>query len=112
MAGPSNSMRLDDKICNELWNEDEFSDDSVCDGDMVVKFLSDSEQIGDSDDEDNVNVHLEDPNNLLVYFELLITPELAELISRETNWYAQQFLENIPNLKIRPTVHHWSNTNR
>jgi hypothetical protein len=40
-------MRLDDEICYELRNEDEFSDDSHCDGDMVVKFLS--------DDEDNVN---------------------------------------------------------
>jgi hypothetical protein len=24
IAEPSNSMRLDDEICNELWNEDEF----------------------------------------------------------------------------------------
>jgi hypothetical protein len=54
---------------------------------------------------------LEDPNILLDYFELLITPELAEPISRETNWYAQQFLENTPNLKIRLTIHHWNNTN-
>jgi hypothetical protein len=36
-------------------------------------------------------------------------PELAELIRRETNWYAQQFLENMPGFKIR--VHHWNNTN-
>jgi hypothetical protein len=43
-------MRLDDEICDELWNEDEFSDDSHCDGDMVVKFLSDSEQSDSSDD--------------------------------------------------------------
>jgi hypothetical protein len=40
------------------------------------------------------------------YFELFITPELADVISRETNWYAQQFLENMPNLKIRSRVHH------
>jgi hypothetical protein len=58
------------------------------------------------------NVDLEDPNNSLDYFELLITPELAKLISRETNRYAQQCLENMPNLKIRSRVHHWNNTNR
>jgi hypothetical protein len=38
-----------------MWNEDGFSDDSDCDGDMVVKFLSDSEQSAGSDDEGNVN---------------------------------------------------------
>jgi hypothetical protein len=48
-------MRKDDEICYELWNEDEFSDDSDCDDDMVVKFLSDSEQSDNSVDEDNVN---------------------------------------------------------
>jgi hypothetical protein len=48
-------MRLDDEICDELRNKDEFSDDSHCDGDMVVKFLSGSEQSDSSDDEDNVN---------------------------------------------------------
>jgi hypothetical protein len=53
MAGPSNIMQLDDEICKELWNEDEFSDDSNCD--MVMKFLSDSGQSDSSDDEDNVN---------------------------------------------------------
>jgi hypothetical protein len=91
--------------------------DSDCDGDMVVKFLSDSEQSDSCDDEDNanddsdmqhetwtkvgaeqprfpfsgkpgLNVHLEDPNKLLDYSELLIAPELAELIIRETNRYS------------------------
>jgi hypothetical protein len=100
-------MRLHDEICDELCNEDEFSDDSDCDSGMVVKFLSDSEQTDSSDDEDNVNddndmqhgtwtkvgaerlrvlfsgklglnVHLEDPNNLLDHFELLITPEVTD----------------------------------
>jgi hypothetical protein len=59
MAVRSNSMRLDDEICDELWNEDEFSsefsDDSHCDGDVVVTFLSDSEQSDSSEDEDNVD---------------------------------------------------------
>jgi hypothetical protein len=105
MAGPSNSMQLDDEICDELWNEDKFIDDSDCDGDMVVKFLSHSKQSDSSDDEDNVNddsdvqhetwtkvgadqphfpfsgnpgvnVHFKDPNNLLDYSELLITLNL------------------------------------
>jgi hypothetical protein len=57
-----------------------------------------------------LKVHLEDPNELLDCFELLITPELAKLINRETNRYAQQFLENTQNLKIRLWVHHWNNT--
>jgi hypothetical protein len=91
---------------------------------MVVKFLSDCEQSDSSDGEDNVNddsnmqheagaelprfsgkpglnVHLEDPNSLLDCSELLITPELAELTSRETHRYAEQFIENTPNLKRR-----------
>jgi hypothetical protein len=54
MAGPSNSLWLDDEICDELWNENEFSDDSDCYGDMAVKFLTDSEQ-SDSPNKDNVN---------------------------------------------------------
>jgi hypothetical protein len=41
-----------------------------------------------------INVDLEDRNNPLEYFELFITPESARLISRETNWHIQQFLEN------------------
>jgi hypothetical protein len=46
--------QLDVEICNKLWKEDEFSDDSKCDGDMVVKFLSDSEQSYSSHNESNV----------------------------------------------------------
>jgi hypothetical protein len=49
--------------------------------------------------EPGLNVHLKDPNNLLDYFEFLLTPEITELINRETTWYAKQFLENTPNLK-------------
>jgi hypothetical protein len=101
---------------------------------MFVKFLSGSKQSDSSDDEDNVNadmicnkghgqmlsnpfrpdlyLDLEDHDNPMGYFELFITPELADVISRETNWYAQQFLENMPNLKIRSRVHHWNNANR
>jgi hypothetical protein len=37
---------------------------------------------------------LKGTDNPLEYFELFITPEHAELIHRETSWYAQQFLEN------------------
>jgi hypothetical protein len=44
----------DDETCYELWNKVEFSDDSDCDDDMVVKFLSDNEQSDSSYDEDNV----------------------------------------------------------
>jgi hypothetical protein len=87
---------------------------------MVVKFLSGSDSC---DDEDNINdgsdmqhgtwakvgaqwtcfpfnskpgliVDIEDHNNSLDHFELLVTPGLVKLINRETNQYAQQFLEN------------------
>jgi hypothetical protein len=97
---------------------------------MVVKFLSGSKHSDSSGDKDSVNddsnmqhetwtkvgveqplfpfsdipslnVDLEDPNNLLDYFELFITPELPKLISRETNRYVEQFLESTSNLKIR-----------
>jgi hypothetical protein len=64
MAGPSKNMQLDDEeICDELWKEDEhcvnsdikFSDNSDCDSNMVVKFLSCSKQSDNSDDKDNAN---------------------------------------------------------
>jgi hypothetical protein len=54
-------MRLDhEEIRDEIWKEDEcsvnseneFSDDSDCYSDMVVKVLSDNEQSDSSDDED------------------------------------------------------------
>jgi hypothetical protein len=41
-----------------------------------------------------INVDLEDPSNPLEYFELFCTPDIAEVIARETNQYAQFFLEN------------------
>jgi hypothetical protein len=88
---------------------------------MAVNFLSGSKQSDSSNDEDHaydysdmqqrtwaklgverprfpfsvkpgLNVHLEDPNNPVVCFEFLITPEVAELISIEINRGAQQFL--------------------
>lgn len=58
-----------------------------------------------------LNVQLEDCNNPLEYFELLITPELANIM-RETSRYAEQRLENKPELKIQCTLRHWSNTDR
>jgi hypothetical protein len=102
------------------------------------KFLSGSKHSDSFDDNNNVNddsdmqhgtwtkvgaewphfpfsgkpVDLEDPDNLLDYCELLITPELVKLISRETYQCTQQFLENVPNLKKSSRVHHWNNTNR
>jgi hypothetical protein len=53
------------------------------------------------DGKPGISVDLEDRNNPLEYFELFITPEIAELISRETNRYAQQFLENKSDLKLK-----------
>jgi hypothetical protein len=43
---------------------------------------------------------------------LFVTHEIAEPIAGETNWYAQQFFENIPHLKLRSRVHLWNETNR
>jgi hypothetical protein len=45
-------------------------------------------------------------------FHLFCTPEIVEVIARETNWYAQKFLENTPNLKLRSRTHHWKEMNR
>ena len=41
-------------------------------------------------------VEIQNSEDLLKFFELLITLEIANLISRETNRYAQQFLEQKP----------------
>jgi hypothetical protein len=38
-----------------------------------------------------MSVDLEDPSNPPEYFELLRTPEIAEVIVREANRYAQKF---------------------
>ena len=45
-------------------------------------------------------------------FEIFITLEIAELISNETNRYAQQFLEKNPHLKERCRVYDWKDTNK
>jgi hypothetical protein len=34
------------------------------------------------------------------------------MAARETNWYAQKFLENTPNLKLKSRTHRWKETNR
>jgi hypothetical protein len=49
-----------------------------------------------------INVDSESPRNTLEYFELFCIPEIAEVIAAETNQYAKNFLENMPNLKLRP----------
>jgi hypothetical protein len=43
---------------------------------------------------------------------LFYTPEIAEVTARETNRYAQHFLGNIPNLKLRTKTHQWMETIR
>jgi hypothetical protein len=59
-----------------------------------------------------INVDLEDPSNPLQYFELFCTPNIAEVIARETNLYAKHFLENVPNLKLKFRTHCWKEMNR
>jgi hypothetical protein len=49
----------------------------------------------------DINVDLENQNNPLEYIGLFITPEVAEIVSRETNCYAQPFLENKSDLKLK-----------
>jgi hypothetical protein len=46
-----------------------------------------------------LNIDLEDPRNPLEYIVLFRTPEIAEVIARETNRYAQKCSSNTPNLK-------------
>jgi hypothetical protein len=46
------------------------------------------------------------------YFELFCIPEIAEVIVRETDWYAQTFLESMPNLKLSSRTHYWNEMNR
>jgi hypothetical protein len=48
-----------------------------------------------------INVDLKDSSNPPEYSELFCTPEIAEVIARETKRYAQKLLENTPNLKLR-----------
>jgi hypothetical protein len=111
-------------------SESEYSSDS----EINVKILSGGEQSVSSDEAENVrnsrsmqadvwansdavrprfpftgkpgiNVDLEDPSNFLEYLELFCTPEIVEVIARETNPYAQTFLENTPNLKLKSRTH-------
>jgi hypothetical protein len=42
-----------------------------------------------------ISVDLEDPSNHLEYSEVFCTPEIAEIIARETNRYAQNLLETL-----------------
>jgi hypothetical protein len=46
------------------------------------------------------------------YFELFCTPEIVEVIARETNWHVQKFLENTPNMKLRSRAHQWKEIHR
>jgi hypothetical protein len=55
-----------------------------------------------------INVDLEDPSNPLEYFELFCTADIAEVIARETNQYAQKILENRPNPKLKSRTHCWA----
>jgi hypothetical protein len=43
---------------------------------------------------------------------MFCTPDIAEVIARETNPYAQTFLENTPNLKLKCRTHRWKEMNR
>jgi hypothetical protein len=58
------------------------------------------------------NVDLEAQNNPWEYFELFITPEIAKLISRETNQYSEQFLGNKSDMKLKSRVQNWNDANR
>jgi hypothetical protein len=36
--------------------------------------------------------------------------DIVEVMARETNRYAQKFLENMPNLKLKSMTNHWAGT--
>jgi hypothetical protein len=55
-----------------------------------------------------INVYLEDHSNPLEHFDLLCTPEIAEIIARETN----QCANKTPNVKLRYRAHNWKEMNR
>jgi hypothetical protein len=55
-----------------------------------------------------INVDLEDPIDPLEYLEFFFTPDIVKVIARETNRYAQKFLEDTPNLKLKSTTHRWA----
>jgi hypothetical protein len=59
-----------------------------------------------------INVDLEGSSNPIEYFELFCTSEIAEVIARETNWYAYTILETMLNLKLGYKAHHWKEMNR
>jgi hypothetical protein len=52
-----------------------------------------------------IKVNSEHPSNPLEYSEFC-TPEIAEVISRQTNQYVHKCLENMPNLKLISRTHH------
>jgi hypothetical protein len=43
---------------------------------------------------------------------LFCTPDIAEVIARETNQYVQKFVENMPHLKLNSRTHGWKEMNR
>jgi hypothetical protein len=58
-------------------------------------------------DKPGINVDLED-HSPLEYYELFCTPLV---IARKTNWNAQKFLENMPNLNLKSKTHRWKAIN-
>jgi hypothetical protein len=104
MAGPSKKMHVsDEEVLHEMLQESEYSSDS----EINVKISSWGEQSVSSDEcsvqhgiwvksgakrpcfpftgKPGIDVDLEDPSNPLEYSDLFCTPEIAELIARETN---------------------------
>jgi hypothetical protein len=49
----------------------------------------------------SIIVDLEDPSNPLEYFDLFCTPEIAEVIARETNQYAQKIFRKHTDSKTK-----------
>jgi hypothetical protein len=54
-----------------------------------------------------INADLKDRSNPLEYFELFYTPDIVGVVATETNRYAQKFLENTCNLKLKSRTHRW-----
>jgi hypothetical protein len=138
MVSPSKKTCVSDEMLYELLQENEYSD--TFDSEINMKTSSCGEQNISSDEEESVNdnssmqndtwaksgakrprfpftgkpginVYLKDPSNPLEYFELFCTPEIMEVIARETNRYAKKCLENMPKPKLRSGTHHWKETN-
>lgn len=57
-----------------------------------------------------IQVNINDKEDPLEYFELFVTDELVDLIVKQTNLYAKQYLDSVGTLKPRSRFRKWKET--